>query len=387
VTDPDPSNNTATVSNTVTPATATVSGVVFADLNNNGRQEPFETGVPGVFVTLTGTDALGRPVSLITTTAANGSYSFTGVPPGNYSLMVVPPSEYFLGQASLGGQNSTIPGELTSVSVTPGQAVTEANFGLIPAGPMPGFPGDMVPPVVNPPEVPPTIVGKIDLLSSNLLLSSTVTSTLTPDPSLSADAQFVNNLYHNILTRAPATAEVNLWTDQLLGGVSRQAVATAIWNSMEHREEEVNALYLTFFHRPADAGAVYWVDCFMAGANEDDVAAALMTSPEYLANHPDIGSFVTGLYVDVFGRAPDQAGMTFWEGMLQSGMNRETAARLVLTSQETDMGLLSLAYQNYLGRPADPTSRYWLSVFGAGATPEDVLTAILASQEYYDKQS
>ncbi len=56
---------------------SSIAGFVYADTNNNGVFDPGETGIAGVTVRLTGTDANGAPVSLSTVTATDGSYQFT----------------------------------------------------------------------------------------------------------------------------------------------------------------------------------------------------------------------------------------------------------------------------------------------------------------------
>ena len=63
-----------------------VSGSVFNDFNDNGVRDPGEPGIGGVTVTLEGTDASENPVSLTTTTDADGNYTFTAVPAGNYTV-------------------------------------------------------------------------------------------------------------------------------------------------------------------------------------------------------------------------------------------------------------------------------------------------------------
>ncbi len=69
-----------------------LSGRIFTDGNGDGRFNGSDAGVgsgaPGAnnvpqTLTLTGNDLNGNPVSLTTTTNANGEYSFTGVPPGS----------------------------------------------------------------------------------------------------------------------------------------------------------------------------------------------------------------------------------------------------------------------------------------------------------------
>lgn len=63
-----------------------ISGSVYNDADNNGRREAGETGFAGQTVLLTGTDDLGRAVSLSTQTDADGNFSFTGLRPGSYTL-------------------------------------------------------------------------------------------------------------------------------------------------------------------------------------------------------------------------------------------------------------------------------------------------------------
>ncbi|MGX7677332.1 DUF7507 domain-containing protein [Jatrophihabitans sp. DSM 45814] len=67
-------------------ATSSLAGRVFNDLNKNGAVNVGEVGLGGVTVTLTGTNDLGQPVSLTTTTAATGNFSFGPLRPGTYSV-------------------------------------------------------------------------------------------------------------------------------------------------------------------------------------------------------------------------------------------------------------------------------------------------------------
>ncbi|MBX2997479.1 MAG: hypothetical protein KF893_03130 [Caldilineaceae bacterium] len=62
-----------------------VGGYLFWDANQNGLRDGDEAGLAGLTVTL-GT--------LSTTTAADGSYRFTGLTPGDYTINVTPPPNY-----------------------------------------------------------------------------------------------------------------------------------------------------------------------------------------------------------------------------------------------------------------------------------------------------
>jgi SdrD B-like domain/PKD domain len=68
-----------------------IGNFVWNDANGNGIQDPGETGIQGVVVTLR--DAAGNVVAT-TSTDANGAYSFTNVPPGTYCVAFGTPIGY-----------------------------------------------------------------------------------------------------------------------------------------------------------------------------------------------------------------------------------------------------------------------------------------------------
>lgn len=96
---------------------ATISGTVFADVNLNGTQNPGDTGLPNVVVTIL--DDLGTPVAS-TSTAADGTYAFT-VLPGVYSVEV--------GAGLPSGWVLTTPATVDLGLVVSGDVVTDVDFG------------------------------------------------------------------------------------------------------------------------------------------------------------------------------------------------------------------------------------------------------------------
>jgi uncharacterized repeat protein (TIGR01451 family) len=120
-------------------APARVAGTVYGDNNNNGRQDGGEAGLPGVAITLTGTDDNGVAVSLTTTTAADGSYSFDNLRPGSYSLTEpTQPAGTFNGITSPGTAGGTAtgpavaPSAIGGITLAAGTAALANNFGEIP---------------------------------------------------------------------------------------------------------------------------------------------------------------------------------------------------------------------------------------------------------------
>src|SRR5205814_1011126 len=100
----------------------TISGTVYLDGNANGDLDAGEPSIPGVVLTLTGTNNLGQPVTATTTTGADGSYSFStdsnGTPlaPGTYQITETTPSGYI----QLIGNVGTVNGSFDGIQTSPG---------------------------------------------------------------------------------------------------------------------------------------------------------------------------------------------------------------------------------------------------------------------------
>ncbi|MBI1927242.1 carboxypeptidase regulatory-like domain-containing protein [Candidatus Poribacteria bacterium] len=86
---------------------ASLAGNVYSDANNDGIFQGTESGIANVLVTLTGTDDLGNPVSLTTTTASDGSYSFGNLRPGTYVITETQPAGYLDGKDTIGTPGGT----------------------------------------------------------------------------------------------------------------------------------------------------------------------------------------------------------------------------------------------------------------------------------------
>ena len=110
------------------------------DAGNDGVKGAGEAGIGGVTVKLTGTDDLGNAVSLTTTTAADGSYSFTTLRPGTYTVMETQPAAYLDGKDTAGSTGGIVTNDLIS-TITLGSGVNSVNnnFGELPPASLSGF--------------------------------------------------------------------------------------------------------------------------------------------------------------------------------------------------------------------------------------------------------
>ena len=118
---------------------ARLAGGVYVDRNDNGTRQAGEEGIAGATVTLTGTDDLGAAVDLTATTAADGSYSFTGLRPGTYTVAETQPEGYTDGKdrAGTAGGSTAVNDTVSAITLASGTAATGYLFGeLLAANPI-----------------------------------------------------------------------------------------------------------------------------------------------------------------------------------------------------------------------------------------------------------
>ena len=121
----------------------------------------------------------------------------------------------------------------------------------------------------------------------------------------SANQNFVDQLYRDVLHRAPDPASAG-WVSSLDAGGDRADVVDGILNSEEGLRNQVNDLYVRFLGRSADAGGLsFWTDYLRDEDNTNlDLAARLISSEEYYQTRgggTDLG-FLNAVYEDVLCR-------------------------------------------------------------------------------------
>ena len=158
---------------------------------------------------------------------------------------------------------------------------------------------------------------------------------------VNADEDFVTLLYNNVLNRAPDSAGLASWVDQLkTGSLTRSEVVLGFSESREFRNttaqssvaatigdarqawtDDVFRLYQATLDRAPDlAGQLYWMANLARGMSYQDVIGGFINSVEFSNTYGDTNNtqFVTLLYNNVLNRAPDSAGLADWVGRLDS---------------------------------------------------------------------
>jgi hypothetical protein len=110
---------------------------------------------------------------------------------------------------------------------------------------------------------PASVVWVNDLLNgageSNVIEGILTSQEYTSDHASNAD--FVNELYFQLLGRQADTAGANAWEQDLANGASRAAVVADFLDSPESAELATESFYAAYLHRPKDVpGDTGWVD-------------------------------------------------------------------------------------------------------------------------------
>ncbi len=123
----------ASTVNGLTQAPRSLSGIVFADFNNDGQVDFGERGISGVTVRLDGTDFLGNPVHLSQPTDDAGAYVFQGLRPGSYTISEAQPAGYTQGINSIGTGGGSVSGDSFTLALAANSNALTYNYGERPA--------------------------------------------------------------------------------------------------------------------------------------------------------------------------------------------------------------------------------------------------------------
>lgn len=177
--------------------------------------------------------------------------------------------------------------------------------------------------------------------------------------SLSDDA-FVGELYGSLLGRTASASELSFWTGVLAKGLDRGDVLFGIASSTEAAAVQgdtpllVSDLGVTQIARaydvllgraPDQAGLVFWNEMENEGAGLGEIMSAMARSAEFqaLTGSMDDVTYVQTLYSQALGREGDAEGMNFWTAALENGMDRALVAQGFVTSEEGVSALQKLA--------------------------------------------
>jgi hypothetical protein len=132
-------------------------------------------------------------------------------------------------------------------------------------------------------------------------------------PNAPAMTAFVQNLYVDLLARAPSTPESNYW-GYIAGNYGTAAAVSGILNSAESQDRMINNLYVELLGRSADSVGLQWWRGVLTGSGLEAVTVGILSSPEFVAREGN--NLVSTEYQQLLGRTPGQAELASWATVL-----------------------------------------------------------------------
>jgi hypothetical protein len=221
----------------------------------------------------------------------------------------------------------------------------------------------------------------------------------------------VMRLYRAALGREPDSVGQEHWTAAFNQGASLTTLAKNFMNSEEFHTRFgdlddagfIARTYQQVLGRAPDGdGMTYWQEHLSHGLSRADMLVGFSESPENreatqgllaqgLWDVDDQMADIARLYQAVLDRAPDRAGLQFWDAKADQGMTVVQMANSFAQSVEfntrfpgaTDADFVRMVYENTLGRAGEPTGEaFWLDRMAQGATRGEVVAGFAESHEF-----
>ena len=125
---------------------------------------------------------------------------------------------------------------------------------------------------------------------------------------------WLNQLYQDLLNRAPDQAGEASWLNALGSGATRQQVASLIDFSNEREADVVASYYQFYLGRSGSTSEVNgWALILQSGATQEQVVTIFLASPEFLTvEGGTLSGWLTGVYETALDRDPYTAGFDAW---------------------------------------------------------------------------
>ncbi|HUJ14110.1 MAG TPA: hypothetical protein VL284_10015, partial [Thermoanaerobaculia bacterium] len=194
---------------------------------------------------------------------------------------------------------------------------------------------------------------------------------------------FVQKLYIDVLHRNATPAEISTLASAIGGGTSHADAALQLLSSDEYRTLLITSDYSAYLHRAAAPSEIaFWLPGLAAGLTDEPLAAAILSSPEYFALSGGTNTlWLNRVFNDLLGRTPNAAETASDLAALATNA-RAAVARDVLTSAEARTRLVQGWFHAFLRHDADSTSLSFYLGMLATLHDEQVMSAILGSDEY-----
>jgi trimeric autotransporter adhesin len=209
-----------------------------------------------------------------------------------------------------------------------------------------------------------------------------------------SDRWFAMQQYRDFLGREAEPAGLADWTKLLNSKTqSREEVIQSFFNSQEFQLgiPPIVRLYLGYFNRIPDHDGLFgWVKALRGGTALGAISSSFAASAEFQLTYGALSDadFVTLVYRNVLGRAPDTAGYNGWLALLRQGLSRGDMMAGFTESEEFGLQtrnkvFVIMMYEGMLRRASEQAGfEGWVSYLNAGNSGLDLTRGFLNSLEY-----
>jgi len=215
---------------------------------------------------------------------------------------------------------------------------------------------------------------------------------------LNSTAEFVRQQYRDFLNREADSGGLNYWVNIIDSGTmtKAQVIESFFWSQeFGVKIAPIVRLYFAYFLRIPDyVGLQYWIGQYDSGMSLAAISDFFASSSEFIARYGSLANevFVTLVYQNVLGRAPDTEGNTFWVGELNSG--RRSRGQVMLEFSESaeyqansrNEVFVTMMYIGMLRRsPEEEGFNFWVNYLDIGNSGLALINGFLYSQEYANR--
>ncbi|MEA2687283.1 MAG: hypothetical protein QOE93_2478 [Actinomycetota bacterium] len=197
---------------------------------------------------------------------------------------------------------------------------------------------------------------------------------------------YLDQVFGDLLGRAPTAAEVATWSPTVTSGHGRVVLAVTLVSGAEYRTRRIAEEALPRLgHAPVAGDLAALLGAIVSGVIVEIAPALFLGSNEFYARSGSTPEgFVDALIFDLLGVQADPAGRAALAGAIRGGYDRTSLAVLFLLHPATRGRMVDLAYQRYLGRAPDAANRaVWVDAITNGGMRSEYLVAYLVSLDVY----
>ncbi|HEX5735108.1 MAG TPA: DUF4214 domain-containing protein [Blastocatellia bacterium] len=248
------------------------------------------------------------------------------------------------------------------------------------------------------------VVNATDSDSDGDFIPNTVETVEGTNPSVKDNAVFTNNRlfamqqYRDFLGREGDPEGITFWTGQLNANtLNRAQVIEQFFNSNEFQigTAPITRLYMAYFLRIPDyEGLQWWLNQYRNGQSLPSISAEFAGSSEFINRYGSLNNadFVTLVYQNVLGRAPDQEGFNYYLGRLNTGSISRGGMMLDFSeSAENKNRTYNRVYvtQMYIGLlrrvPEQAGFDQWVGQLDSGTPGVSLINSFMGLAEYRNR--